>query len=149
MIYEQLNNTANKNLSGKIKKVIRFVQENDLKQFGPGSHVIDGDSLFVNILSYETTAPENRFWEAHKEYLDIHVPIEKEEQIDLAFLSDMQVKGYEKVNDFVSMDGEKRASLVMKPGEFLVCFPEDAHRTAVAVNGHPEKIKKAVFKVKI
>lgn len=58
MIYEQLNNTANKNLSGKIKKVIRFVQENDLKQFGPGSHVIDGDSLFVNILSYETTAPK-------------------------------------------------------------------------------------------
>ena len=78
MIYEQLNNTANKNLSEKVKKVIRFVQENDLKQFGPGSHAIDGDSLFVNILSYETTAPENRFWEAHKEYLDNNVQIEKE-----------------------------------------------------------------------
>ena len=37
----------------------------------------------------------------------------------------------------------------METGDFLVCYPEDAHRTAVAVDGKPETVKKAIFKVRI
>ena len=33
-----------------------------------GCHPIDGERLFVNVVEYETTRPENRFWEAHRNY---------------------------------------------------------------------------------
>ena len=36
-----------------------------------GSHEIDGDRLFVNVVEYTTTTAEERFWEAHRQYLDL------------------------------------------------------------------------------
>ena len=42
--------------------------------------------------------------------------------------------------------GESWHSTVLKPGEFLVVFPGDAHRIKVQVDG-PKTVSKAVFKV--
>lgn len=125
-----------------------YVKEHDLLQYEKGSHPIDGDRLFVNVVEYETTAVENRFWEAHKQYLDVHFMLEGEEQIDLNFIGNMDVKEFVERDDFLPMDGDKNASVILRAGDFLVCYPNDGHRTAVAVNG-PEKIKKAIFKVRI
>ena len=44
--------------------------------------------------------------------------------------------------------GEELPWIAPQPGDFLICYPEDGHRTAVAVK-EPEKIKKAIFKVRI
>lgn len=59
-----------------------------------GRHPIDGDRLFVNIVEYTTTTPENRFWEAHRAYLDIHLMLDGAEQIDLNFIQNMAQKEY-------------------------------------------------------
>ncbi len=103
----------------------------------------------MNIVEYETKKPEDRFWEAHKDYLDVHVNISGKEQIDLNFLGNLACGVYQPEGDFQPADGEKNASVVMETGDFLVCYPEDAHRTAVAVDGKPETVKKAIFKVRI
>lgn len=130
-----------------VAEAIEFAKNNDLASFENGSHPIDGDRLFVNIVTYQTKKPEERFWEAHKDYLDVHVPIEGTEQIDLNFLDNLEKGEYQKDGDFQPVSGEKNASLIMRPGDFLVCYPNDAHRTAVAANGKPETVKKAIFKV--
>lgn len=132
-----------------VKKALDFARANDLASFETGSHPIDGDDLFVNIVEYTTTAPENRFWEAHREYLDVHVPLKGSEQIDMGFLCNMEELPYQPESDFTGAHGEKTASVILQPGTFLVCAPQDAHRTAVAVNGRPEPVKKAIFKVRI
>ena len=49
-------------------------------------------------------------------------------------------------NDFYAYQGESWHSTVLKPGEFLVVFPGDAHRIKVQVDG-PKTVSKAVFKV--
>lgn len=131
-----------------VQEALEFAQNHDLAAMEKGSHPIDGDRLFVNIVEYTTTSPENRFWEAHRDYLDVHVPIAGTEQIDMAFTSSMELEPYQKDGDFQPMQGEKTASLVMQPGDFLVCCPEDAHRTAVAAAGKPETVRKAIFKVR-
>ena len=51
-------------------------------------------------------------------------------------------------DDFLPLEGEKKASVILQDGDFLICYPSDGHRTAVAVDG-PETIKKAIFKVLI
>ena len=50
--------------------------------------------------------------------------------------------------DFYAYRGQGRHSLVLSPGDFLVVFPDDAHKIKMRVDG-PETVTKAVFKVKI
>jgi YhcH/YjgK/YiaL family protein len=131
-----------------IFECFNYAKENNLSAYDRGCHEIDAKRIFVNIVEYETVKPEDRFWEAHREYLDVHLMLEGTERIDLNFIQNMDVKEYAAKDDFLSMDGEKNASVILKPGDFLVCYPTDAHRTAVAADKQ-ENIKKAIFKVKI
>lgn len=135
-------------LEAKVAECFTYAKEHDLKNFEKGSHTIDGERFFVNIVEYETTTPENRFWEAHKKYLDVHLMLNGEEQIDLNFLQNMDVKAFVEKDDFVPMDGEKNSSVILRNGDFLICYPQDGHRTAVRVQ-ESQKIKKAIFKVLI
>ena len=135
-------------LEAGVLECFAYLKNHDLVSYEKGSHEIDGERLFVNIVEYTTTTPENRFWEAHKNYLDVHVMLRGEEQIDLNFIQYMEVKPFVEKDDFLPMDGEKNASVILNPGDFLICYPADGHRTAVAVN-EPVTIKKAIFKVRI
>ena len=131
-----------------IFECFNYAKENNLSAYDRGCHEIDAKRIFVNIVEYETVKPEDRFWEAHREYLDVHLMLEGTERIDLNFIQNMDVKEYAAKDDFLQMDGEKNGSVILKPGDFLVCYPTDAHRTAVAADKQ-ENIKKAIFKVKI
>ena len=125
-----------------------YAKRNDLCACENGSHEIDGKRLFVNIVEYETTDAGKRFWEAHRAYLDVHLMLEGREQIDLNFIQNMSVKEYVPKDDFLPMEGEKNGSVVLRPGDFLVCYPNDGHRTGVAAE-KPVLLKKAIFKVRI
>lgn len=131
-----------------IKRCFAYAAEHDLMQYEKGSHDIDGEDLFVNIVEYETTAPENRFWEAHRKYLDLHLMLKGPEQIDLNFIDNMDQKEFVEEDDFLPLEGPVNAHVVLAEGDFLICYPKDGHRTAVAV-GEPAAIKKAIFKIKI
>lgn len=135
-------------LEEKVKECFEYAKSHNLVSYEEGSHEIDGERLFVNIVEYTTTKPEERFWEAHKNYLDVHVMLQGTEQIDLNFIQNMDVKEFVEKDDFLPMDGDKNSSVILREGDFLICYPSDGHRTAVAVQ-EPEKIKKAIFKVRI
>lgn len=136
-------------LEDKVKKCFEYAKEHDLLQYEKGSHEIDGDELFVNIVSYTTTTPEERFWEAHKKYIDVHMIIEGKESIDVSFCDDMQIKSFDENRDFVELTGEEKATVnLINKGDFLICYPEDAHRTAIICQ-QSQTIKKAIFKIKL
>lgn len=130
-----------------VAECFRYWKEHELKSYEKGRYEIDGDRLFVNIVEYETTEARKRFWEAHREYLDVHLMLQGTEQIDLNFIHNMDVREYVPEDDFLPMEGEKNGSVILREGDFLICMPSDAHRTAVAA-GEPEMIKKAIFKVR-
>ncbi len=135
-------------LEERIKECFEYVKSNELVSYEIGRYEIDGERFFVNIVEYTTTNPEERFWEAHRKYLDVHVMLEGTEQIDMNFIQNMDVKEFIEKDDFLPMDGDKNSSVILRDGDFLICYPSDGHRTAVAAAG-PEKIKKAIFKVHI
>ena len=149
MIFGNINNLEEfPFLEEQVKECFEYAKEHNLASFEKGSHEIDGERLFVNIVEYTTTAAKEWFWEAHRKYLDVHVMLHGTEQIDLNFIQNMDVKEFVEKDDFLPMDGEKNSSVVLRDGDFLICYPSDGHRTAVAVE-EPEKIKKAIFKVRI
>ena len=135
-------------LEAEVLKCFEYAKNHDLLSYEKGSHEIEGDNLFVNIVEYETTTPENRFWVAHKKYLDLHFMLKGPEQIDVNFIDNMEQKEFVDKDDFLPLEGEANSHVVLTEGDFLLCYPKDAHRTAVQVNT-PAVIKKAIFKIKI
>ena len=129
-----------------IKKCFEYAASNNLLDFEKGSYKIDGNNLFVNIVEYETIDVENRFWEAHKNYLDLHLMLDGKEQIDVNFIGNMEEKEFVEKDDFLPLEGDKNGHVILEKDDFLICYPNDAHRTAVKVN-NLKKIKKAIFKI--
>lgn len=135
-------------LEAKVKECLDYAHTHNLSEFETGSHPIRGEELYVNIASYETTSAENRFWEAHRAYLDLHLMLDGCERIDLNFLDRMELRPYVEKDDFVPAYGAKKASVILEVGDFLVCYPEDVHMTGIKVDA-PVQLKKAIFKIKL
>ena len=107
---------------------------------------LNGDLVYCTRFTYETIPQEESFFEAHHRYLDIHIMVEGEERVDVNRPEDLKLTDAQEGNDFYAYQGESWHSTVLKPGEFLVVFPGDAHRIKVQVDG-PKTVSKAVFKV--
>lgn len=133
-------------LDDKIKQCFAYAKEYDLMALEPGSYPIDGENIFVNIVQYETKTVPERFWEAHRKYIDIHYMLQGPEQINLNFIDNMKQGEFKEADDFLPLEGPNNSSVVLEKGDFLICYPEDGHMTAIKV-GESATIKKAIFKV--
>lgn len=107
-----------------------------------------GNDLYVTRFDYETLPPEDTFYEAHKNYLDIHIMLAGSERVEIAPPDSLTEFDRKEENDFYAYRGEAAQKLVLSPGSFLVVFPEDAHRIKICVDS-PAPVSKAVFKVRI
>lgn len=149
MIYGNLTNRESfKYLPEAIIRVLDYVLENDMKNLKPGSYEIDSDKIFVNVVQYDTKDIEERFWEAHKKYLDIHVVFEGNERININFIDNLKQLEYVNKDDFLPLEGKFKSSMVLSKNDFLICYPEDAHMTALKV-AESESVKKAIFKISL
>ncbi len=131
-----------------IQDCFAYAQMHNLANFKPGRYEINGETLFVNITEGTTTYAEQRFWEAHRAYLDLHLILSGTERIDFNFIDNMQQKPYVEADDFLPMEGEAKAFFVLEKDDFLLCNPHDAHRTGICPS-IPGYLKKAIFKIKL
>lgn len=129
-----------------VRRALAYAKEHDLFSLEAGRNEIDGDKLFVNACSYDTRAIEDCRFEAHRRYVDVHVVLEGQERIDVQFVDALQAEPFDEEADNMFLEGDAAASMVMTPGMFLACFPEDAHKPGIAVD-KPVSVKKVVFKV--
>lgn len=149
MIYGNIKNLEEYSfLPNSIKKCFEYIKNNDLENFEKGCYEIEGKDIFVNIVEYKTTTHEERFFEAHKKYLDIHFILKEEEILNINFIDNLEQKEFVEEEDFLPLEGNIKTDVILQKGDFLICFPSDAHMTAVKVS-EPKEIKKAIFKVKI
>lgn len=84
-------------------------------------------------------------YEAHKQFLDIHLVLEGE---SLEGYADMSVctptTEYNEEKDYILLDAPGN-EMTLRAGDFLVYFPCDAHAPVISCKG----LKKAVIKIKI
>ena len=98
--------------------------------------------------TYDTITDDESFFEAHEKFLDIHLMLEGSERVEIAAPEELTLFRSEPENDFFGYHGAGRHSLVLRPGDFLVVFPTDAHKIKMQVDG-PCTVTKAVFKIKV
>ena len=70
-------------LEESVKKCFVYAKKHDLLSYDTRCHEIDKENLYVNIVEYRTQESEQRFFEAHRQYLDVHIMLRGEERIDL------------------------------------------------------------------
>ena len=145
MIMDKLSQAkAYRGIHPRLDAALDRLDEGFLSTVGPETQQLEGDALYVTRFTYDTLPLEETFFEAHRRYLDIHLMMEGEERVDIASPEGLTL--FEQKGDFYAYRGQAEQSLVLRPGSFLVVFPEDAHRIKIQVDG-PKTVSKVVFKV--
>lgn len=137
-------------VSSAAARVLTYCRRQDVSALAEGRHLIDGEAFFLNIFSYQTNAAEARIWEAHRQYIDVHMVLAGKELLGQQFCADCTVGTYHQDSDYLEITpGEDITRFILKPGFLAVFYPEDAHQTGVFTGGEPSLIRKAVFKIRL
>jgi len=152
MIYDNLKNIGKYHFENEnMEKAIAFLMSNDLLTMEQKRYEIVKDEIYINFLNTTQKPLSEREYEAHNDFVDIHISLEgldfirSTEKVNLTVTSP-----YTEDGDFMlgTYDGEAYTDSYIPKGYFGLYFPEDAH----LVNGTPKepgKVKKFVFKIKV
>ena len=127
---------------------LRHITEEYLPTIGYDRVELKGSDVYATRFTYETLPDEECFFEAHKNYLDIHMMLSGSERVEIAPPEALAEFDRVEANDFYAYRGEGHYKLTLSPGDFLVVFPGDAHKIKMQADG-PETVTKVVFKIRI
>lgn len=130
------------------EKFMQFFNDNDLEELPACKIYLDGQDLFVNIVDFKGKEEANCRMEAHKDYLDIQIPLGDSEvmgwkaQVDCESIS----QDYDEGKDVEFYADKAEAKFTVPKGHFAVFFPSDAHQPGIA----PGKMyRKLIVKSKV
>jgi YhcH/YjgK/YiaL family protein len=150
MIFDTLDQAEARYIqSESLKKAFRLLCETDLSGYPLGKTAIVGDEIYINRMTYHTAEAQTRIWEAHRRYIDIHVVLSGEENVYVSNLARMTCEtAYDSETDAALYQGEPDAVVRLRSGDFLLCYPEDVHKTGVRLSEEGE-VQKLVCKVRL
>ena len=131
----------------ELDKALDLLIQEFLEQAPTEKQYLDGENLFVTKYHLETIPYEQTFYESHKKYLDIQVVTQGMERVEIAHPDGLTLT--ETRGDFYGYTGPADQSVLLKPGNFLVVFPGDAHRLRIPVSQPGEAFTRVVFKIKV
>lgn len=151
MIYDTIDNLERyKTLSDDIYKALVFLSKATVDT-PDGSYSLN-DNVRINISEVEVSYINPLDYEAHRRYIDIHYPITGKEKIHYKPLENLvPVSDYLEKRDaafYKKNEDEKELELIVGGGYFAIFYPNDGHEPLLCLKD-PEKIKKAVAKIKI
>lgn len=145
------DNLQNRNNYKSIPYIYRALQElRKLEGTFPESTIVyEEGSLFANPVTLTSKPESDCIFEAHKNFLDLHYIVEGVEGIATADVTTLEEKTpYEESKDIGFYQGDADGIYYLKPGQFMVCWPSDAHKVAV-MQDFPALIRKIVVKIRI
>ena len=149
MIYaENKDASTYRGIHPNLDLALEHITPDFLSRVGYERVQLKGNDVYATRFTYETVPEEESFFEAHQKYLDIHIMVEGSEGVEIAPPGGLTEFDRVEANDFYAYRGAARYRLTLSPGDFLVVFPNDAHRIKMQL-GRPENVTKVVFKVRI
>ena len=86
-------------------------------------------------------------FEAHRKNIDIHYVLQGEERFGYAHIDTLcPTTEYNEESDYLLLAGEA-AYFTLRPGDFCIVFPEDAHIPCLTC-GDTETVKKVILKIR-
>lgn len=108
------------------------------------------DGAFVLVQEYESRSIAELVFEAHREYIDIQLVARGEEYMFYADATRLAVHTpYKPDAEMLSAEDEGDVhSLILRPGLFVLLYPNDAHAPGLAYHA-PAPVKKLVVKIPV
>lgn len=125
-------------------QVSAFVKSSDLQALPAGRIELEGDDLFLNVVEAAPKDKADARLETHRRMIDIQIPLTADETMGYAPLSDLAETTYDEADDISFYPEPAQQYITVKPGMFVVFFPEDAHAPAISSGG----LRKIIFKVR-
>ncbi|MBB8810926.1 N-acetylneuraminate anomerase [Escherichia coli] len=115
----------------------------------PGRYELQGDNIFMNVMTFNTQSPVEKKAELHEQYIDIQLLLNGEERILFGTAGTArQCEEFHHEDDYQLCSAiENEQAIILKPGMFAVFMPGEPHKPGCVV-GEPDEIKKVVVKVK-
>ncbi|EDS4737904.1 YhcH/YjgK/YiaL family protein [Salmonella enterica] len=142
-----------KSLHPAISKALNYLKNNDLHALPLNEKIIIDDGIFFSIVEPTTKPLSECKPETHRRNLDIHYTLSGNDRLGIAFngteyLTNADYLVERDVTFLPAACMVNENFINVKPGQFMVVFPEDLHR-ALCMQESPEKIKKLVVKIDI
>ena len=137
--YEQLN--------PEFRKVFEYIRSADFSSLPEGVTPIGDGKLTVNHIHPAGKSRETQLLEAHRRYIDIHMPIDTCETIGWKPTGEIRnwTSPYDEDGD-CALSAEKPATYFeLRPGDIAIVWPEDAHAPAISES----RIHKVIFKIPV
>ena len=147
MILDSLENSATYGgVSLRLKQTFEYLAATDLKALAPGRYEIDGEKIFVKVMEGDLRQEEDALLEVHDKYIDVQVLVSGNvEKIGWRERRECREPrgSFDGQEDILFFEDRSQSFFEIKPGQFVVFWPEDAHAPMIG-NG---RVKKVVVKV--
>lgn len=130
MIVSNLNDCSRYlGLHPLFEKAFEVVKTTDWSQMPLERVELLGEQLFVNNSYVQGVEKEEQILEVHQKYIDIHILLEGQETI--GWLPTAELKQvhtpYDSEKDYAFYTDQPVTYFSLRPGDFCIVYPEDAH----------------------
>lgn len=147
MIFDSLKNSGlYEALHPRLKRAFELIAATDWTAIEPGIHELDGKDIYVNVMERELKKKADAKLEIHDAYIDIQVLVRgREESFGWSERADLKkpLGAFSREDDIQLFDDEPQTCYTLRPGQFTILFPEDAHAPMIGEG----TVRKIIVKV--
>lgn len=150
MISMNIKEMDNLSWNENIRYCLDYFKNHDMKNFAAGEYKTGREYISLRIDEYETQIAQDRYWQAHKNHIDIYILICGQERIDVKDIEGLKTYHYDRCGDTMMIEETKpnNINLLTKYGDIVICYPNEAHKTGIHVDLE-NRFKVALFKIDI
>ncbi|WP_202306146.1 N-acetylneuraminate anomerase [Dryocola clanedunensis] len=148
MISGEFHHPESAGLPAALVNAIRVALAHEPQHKAPGSYPLQGDKLFMNVMTLTTSPPEEKKAEQHQAYVDIQLLLTGDETIYYGFHGSARECEEQHVEEDYQLCShiESQQVLTLRAGQFAVFMPNEPHKPGCSVT-QPGAIKKVVIKL--
>lgn len=134
-------------LHPRIKEFFDYLRTHDFSNIDAGRVEIDGERVFVNVCATTMVPAEKQKLEVHRKYIDIHIPLLQSEVIGWRYIDSLgeSEAPFDEEGDFALYSETPTSMVCVRPGEFLLVYPEDAHAPLIGEGQQKKLIAKILL----
>lgn len=148
MIYDILDHWERyKGIHPGVASGLAFLANTDLTALTDGRYEVDGNNVYVNVMSY-TTLADNSTPERHEKFIDIFYLLEGEELVGVCPIEELGPVVKADPDGDIWLHEGRTVRFPLGGRRFAVLFPGDGHAPSIGPNG-PASARKCVVKVRV
>ena len=127
-----------RNISPLLNEALEWLLANTSSSLANGSYPVGDNGVVVKAETPALMPRERVRLEAHRRYIDIHVPLKGIETIGWAPVGSLSylAEPYSDDTDVAFYSDSAHSLIHVHPGQIAIFFPEDAHAPNIGIGNH-------------